>query len=73
LWLECIVLRLGLRLGLRLLVVMMLTADGRLASTQACKGKPGVSNIFPDVILFLIDEVPPIDEMAAQVLHARPV
>jgi hypothetical protein len=42
----------------------MLTTEGRLASTRARKGKPGVSNIFPDVILFLIDEVPPFDEMA---------
>jgi hypothetical protein len=44
-----------------------------LTSTRARKGKPGVSNVFPDVILFIIDEVPPIDEMVPQILHTRSV
>jgi hypothetical protein len=51
----------------------LLTAERRLASTWARKGKPGVSNVFPDVILFIIDEVPPINEMVPQILHTRPV
>lgn len=60
-------------MGRMCLASTLLTAEGRLASARAPKGKPGVSNVFPDVILFIIDEVPPINEMVPQILHTRPV